>query len=37
MEMIEIGRWIAEHSVEAFGIWMLFVCIAAFTWWRCKA
>ena len=37
MEMIEMAWWIAEHSVEAFVIWILFICTVAFVSWRCTA
>lgn len=37
MEMMEIARWIAEHSLETFGLFMVGVCTVAFLSWRYKA
>jgi len=36
MDILELSRWVAEHSVETFGLFMLFVFIVAFLWWKVK-
>ena len=37
MEMLEVSRWVAEHSLETIGLFMVGIVIVAFFWWRHKA
>jgi len=37
MELLDLSRWVAEHSLETFGLFMVGVLIVAFLYWRHKA